>query len=115
MFALIEILLLLLYLLCYSTVFLFNPGLPVHKPIPPERLMVIKDNSEIYCKICDIEKKPGANTYHCDYCNICIEGYDHHCPWTSKCIGRFNKIPFFCFIFSVGILIHYVMIVTAIC
>ena len=42
------------------------------------------------------------NTGHCFDCNVCVEGYDHHCPWTGKCIGKKN-LPFF-YIFLMSIL-----------
>ena len=25
---------------------------------------------------------------HCSLCDVCIEGYDHHCVFFSKCIGK---------------------------
>jgi hypothetical protein len=35
------------------------------------------------------------DTYHCEECNICINGYDHHCDLFSKCIGSRNIIYFY--------------------
>jgi len=32
---------------------------------------------------------------HCVDCNVCVEGYDHHCPVSGKCIGKGN---WYCFI-----------------
>lgn len=34
---------------------------------------------------------------HCSDCDVCIKGYDHHCPWTSKCIGENNLWKFYAF------------------
>ncbi|PFH33152.1 DHHC zinc finger domain-containing protein [Besnoitia besnoiti] len=45
-----------------------------------------------FCRVCQIYPAPGS--LHCDDCQICIEGYDHHCPWTSKCVGRGNSLEF---------------------
>ena len=42
-------------------------------------------------------------TFHCRDCDMCIEGFDHHCPWTSKCIGKGNIVPFYVFIVSTPI------------
>ena len=35
-----------------------------------------------YCtKCCTLQmNKP----YHCDSCDVCIDNYDHHCPWVGK-------------------------------
>ena len=30
------------------------------------------------------------NAYHCEDCDVCIEDYDHHCVFFSKCIGGGN-------------------------
>jgi hypothetical protein len=51
-----------------------------------------------YCDYCDSFRPPGA--VHCRVCNICIGGFDHHCPWTGKCIGRNNVKVFRIFIVS---------------
>jgi len=29
---------------------------------------------------------------------VCIGGFDHHCPWTSKCIGKKNLTAFYTFL-----------------
>ena len=41
------------------------------------------------------------NTGHCVDCNLCVEGYDHHCPWTGKCIGKKNLTYFYAFLMSI--------------
>ena len=33
-------------------------------------------------------------TYHCDICDVCVDGYDHHCVFVGKCIGRGNMGQF---------------------
>ena len=37
---------------------------------------------------------------HCSDCNVCVEKVDHHCPWSSKCIGKGNMNAFSAFLFS---------------
>lgn len=32
-------------------------------------------------------------------CRVCIEGYDHHCPWTGKCVGKGNVRYFYAWLF----------------
>ena len=49
-------------------------------------------------------------TDHFDECNICIIGYDHHCPWTSKCIGKYNYYLFNAFLTLLTILILYLIL-----
>lgn len=44
---------------------------------------------------------------HCSHCNICVEGYDHHCRWISKCIGKNNLHSFYAFIGSLMVLNSY--------
>lgn len=35
-----------------------------------------------------------VNAYHCEDCDVCIEDYDHHCVFFSKCIGGGNLMYF---------------------
>ena len=49
-----------------------------------------------------ITKKP-KRSYHCDICNVCIQQYDHHCPWINNCVGKKNIKRFMFFLISVEI------------
>jgi hypothetical protein len=51
-----------------------------------------------YCEKCKVFKP--KRVFHCERCDICIEGFDHHCPWMSKCIGKKNLKSFYLFILS---------------
>lgn len=91
-------------IICYSTfivsytyTFLINPGYPKHdldsrtgEPRSKYR----------FCAECKMWINIDKQTNHCFDCNVCIEGYDHHCPWVSKCIGRRNLNSFYVFIIS---------------
>lgn len=48
------------------------------------------------CETCGVVKSYGV--YHCSDCNVCIEGYDHHCPWIGKCVGARNLCSFYFFL-----------------
>ena len=49
-----------------------------------------------FCSICSVYRPPGAQ--HCYDCECCVEELDHHCPWTGKCIGKYNLKFFYAFL-----------------
>lgn len=91
-----------LFFLCYLGTFLVNPGYP-----KKSQIKLIDEKKMKFCKICKIWVYRGKGYRHCKECNICIEGFDHHCPWTGKCIGNGNKYWFYFFLFTVFLLMFY--------
>ncbi|PHJ19206.1 dhhc zinc finger domain-containing protein [Cystoisospora suis] len=51
------------------------------------------------CRTCWLYR--SKRTKHCSICDVCIDGFDHHCMWLDNCIGIFNSR-----IFTVWILFH---------
>ncbi|KAM3138404.1 hypothetical protein pb186bvf_009490 [Paramecium bursaria] len=62
-----------------------------------------------YCYKCQCIQP--ERSYHCDFCEVCIKNYDHHCPWTGKCIGEGNIIQFYIFICTtIGFFTYFISI-----
>ena len=57
------------------------------------------------CNLCSVIQEEGSE--HCSDCQVCVRGYDHHCPLSGKCIGSGNIIPFYLFLVSVFLSIAY--------
>jgi len=83
------------YAYSYIKVGFSNPGIASSSQELSEDL---KSNLR-YCVPCKIIRPLG--TVHCYSCDLCIHGYDHHCPWIGKCVGKDNMGSFKCFIFSI--------------
>ena len=45
-----------------------------------------------YCSSCAIFRPPGTN--HCQFCQHCVVGLDHHCNWMGNCISQKNMSTF---------------------
>ena len=92
---LLSILQLSIYIYCS----LKNPGYPKKAFQNPS---LLKEPGGFYrkCRECgiivDLRKLPA----HCNYCKICCEGFDHHCSWSTKCIGSGNNFEFRLFLIS---------------
>lgn len=69
-----------------------------------------KENVLYYCHTCNIVKSKSKTILHCFYCDVCVSEYDHHCPWTGKCIGEYNVFSFWLFIFSMFCYIMFLVI-----
>ena len=61
------------------------------------------------CRKCNIVMDLDKGTEHCVECGICIMNNDHHCPWTSKCVGKKNINIFYVFVWSLGAHIVYLV------
>jgi len=77
--------------------YLINPGIIYQSYIK-------NIQNTLYCKICDIKYDKSLNGKHCQICNVCISGFDHHCNSIGKCIGRYNFIIFYIVILFMGFL-----------
>ena len=68
-----------------------NPGIPkklfMLKPRKQKEKSGQKNMS--WCDVCKLHKN-NLTDMHCDDCNVCIRGYDHHCIFYGKCIGKGN-------------------------
>ena len=98
------------FIFSYSYTAFINPGYPKHD--------INSINGEprdkfFYCSICKMWVSKEKKTQHCYDCDICVEGHDHHCPWTGKCIGAKNLISFYIFVGAIFTLIFHFMFIGA--
>ena len=72
--------------------FISNPGI-----ISNTRFCIDEENMQnFHCEQCLSLKSQEAE--HCTICDVCIEGFDHHCVFLGKCIGAKNIVIFYCYI-----------------
>ncbi|CDW72131.1 dhhc zinc finger domain containing protein [Stylonychia lemnae] len=87
-----------------------NPGLPsrdpsIHSESYLNKVRILRPH--LYCNICKVIYRQETETEHCTTCGFCIEELDHHCPWSSKCIGSGNMLMFKVFLFMTVSLMVY--------
>ena len=49
-----------------------------------------------FCNTCHIFRSPRI--IHCNFCDCCIRGFDHHCIWLGTCIGDRNYGAFLTYV-----------------
>ena len=100
----IGVFVLLVFYISYTLTFLINPGIPKYDE---NAIMGQPREKYRFCNYCKIWVNMDENTGHCFDCNVCVEGYDHHCPWTGKCIGKKNLKYFYIFLTSILLVFGY--------
>ena len=99
----IFILAYLFFTITYTLLLTMNPGIPLNKK--NINLINLKKGYKQCpdCNCISLEKE-GKYTIHCEKCKICVEHFDHHCTFATKCIGKGNKIIFNLWIYSILVL-----------
>ena len=92
----------LVFIISYIYTVLINPGIPNRQYyIGFYKNKKIGDkNNWKKCSKCNILIPKKLKVVHCNICQVCIREQDHHCPWTGKCIGKYNLISFYIFVNS---------------
>ena len=95
----------------YALSFILNPGLPPKELWIENYFRNKKSNNKFFsykiCKDCKTVMENCETIEHCKICNICIMGMESHSSLIGKCIGKKNKIYYYCFKFSTFFLILY--------
>jgi hypothetical protein len=105
------ILVYILFIIFHLITSLINPGLPPKKYFLENFNMNQSDiQNYVICRRCKIVMDLDKGTEHCVDCDICVMGNDHHCQWTSKCIGKNNLFFFKCFLRIIIFHIAYMML-----
>jgi hypothetical protein len=91
----IGIFLYVLFVIFHLITSFINPGLPTKNYFLENFNMAnSKIQNYLVCKKCKVIMDLDIGTEHCTDCDICVMGNDHHCQWTSKCIGKNNLLIF---------------------
>mmetsp|Transcript_35 Transcript_35/g.98 ORF Transcript_35/g.98 Transcript_35/m.98 type:complete len:350 (-) Transcript_35:158-1207(-) len=78
---------------------LYDPYDPVPNRIRTKQILINNVPLKIkYCETCLIWRPPRSS--HCNVCNNCVEGFDHHCPYLGNCVGRRNYRDYYVFVVS---------------
>ena len=74
--------------------------------------LLSKFNPTELCPDCKVIRT--SRSRHCAICNVCVERFDHHCPWINNCVGINNHNYFLMFLGSTWSLCVVVIIMTII-
>lgn len=82
-----------------------NPGYVKWDGIIDFQELLDKCNPLDMCPECKIIRTPWS--WHCNICNLCVERFDHHCPYINNCVGYNNHSYFLLFIFFIVVNLLY--------
>jgi palmitoyltransferase len=82
-----------------------SPGYLKKEPETKLKQLAEKYESTKICFNCFIKRVPRSR--HCLICNLCVERFDHHCPWINNCIGARNFAIFYVFLLITCVFIPY--------
>jgi len=85
----ISSLLLHLTLSCKDPGYIKNDGLEFMK-------LLETFDAHSLCPECEIIRT--GRSRHCIVCGICVDRYDHHCPWINSCVGLLNHNLFLAYL-----------------
>lgn len=78
-------------LVVYALLLVLDPGV-----VPVELTLAAalgKGEETVYtCRRCLTVRE--AEAFHCNECDVCVRGMDHHCLWLGKCVGQ-RTLPLF--------------------
>ncbi|KAJ1432913.1 DHHC palmitoyltransferase-domain-containing protein [Ochromonadaceae sp. CCMP2298] len=82
-----------------------EPGIIPRRPLHLTAAVPAGESPEgwRYCTPCNVMAPPRSK--HCNACQNCVLDFDHHCPYTSTCVGRRNRRYFVRFILSLTALV----------
>ena len=94
-------------MILWLLVMLSDPGYLKRDPKMDFCTMLNTMEATSMCPECRVLRMPRS--FHCSYCNRCVQRFDHHCPWLNTCIGTGNHGWFLLFIIVIGL---YLIVVT---
>ena len=65
------------------------------------------------CPDCEVIRTPRCR--HCTLCLVCVDRYDHHCPWVNNCIGKGNFAQFYIFVIVQCLYLFSIVLVSVYC
>jgi DHHC palmitoyltransferase len=91
---------------------LINPGyVPAREDFIQVLQKMLQESLHLDYLCIQCENLRPEKTRHCNYCNKCVQGFDHHCTFVNNCIGYRNHKYFilflvFFFVYLISLIAH---------